>query len=47
MRIATKNCKLDCGKLTKQKIYSKIAIIIVYKLDKSKDTLNAATMRPL
>lgn len=47
MRIATKNYELDCGKPTKQKIYGRIAITSVYKLDKLKDTSNAVTMRLL
>lgn len=44
MRIATKNRELDYDKPIKQKIYSRIVSIFVYKLDKSKDISNTTTM---
>lgn len=47
MRIIKKNCKLDYSKSTKQKIYSRIAIISIYKLDKLKATLNTIIIHPI
>lgn len=44
--IAKKNWRLDWYKPTKQKIYSGIAIISVYKLDRLKDTSNTTTIYP-
>lgn len=44
--IAKKNWKLNWYKPTKQRIYSKTAIISVYKGDKLKDTSNIATISP-
>lgn len=47
IKIAIKNYKFIYDKFTKQKVYKKIVIISVSKLDKSKDISKTAIICPL